>query len=197
MVHSPDGPLAARSRDLLAQDLTNMIDKRASHWRLAAEIAVKSVVFPRIRAVVFYRASQVCARRRQMTLAYWLQARAIRAAGSEISPLADIGPGLCLWHSVGIVVGANVKAGRNLQLYQGVTLGDGARPGQPQIGDDVTIGSGAAVLGGVQIGDRAVIGSNAVVTSDIPSDSVAVGAPATWRPQEPRHVRYHGVEAVD
>jgi maltose O-acetyltransferase len=46
------------------------------------------------------------------------------------------------------------------------------------IGDDVWIGAGAIVLGGVTIGDGAVIGAGAVVTSDIPADSVAVGVPA-------------------
>src|SRR5205814_9956626 len=47
-----------------------------------------------------------------------------------------------------------------------------------EIGDDVWIGSGAAILKGVSIGDRAVIGAHAVVTRDVPSDSVVAGNPA-------------------
>jgi hypothetical protein len=48
----------------------------------------------------------------------------------------------------------------------------------PIIGDNVTIGTGARVLGGVSIGDNALIGANAVVTIDVPANSTAVGIPA-------------------
>jgi serine O-acetyltransferase len=168
-------------RDLLS-DLRAMIvpgRRSTSVWTL--EVASKVLLYPRVRAVVAYRVGQVLARHHLLGLAYGLEARAIRGSGAEISPLAEIGPGLCLMHSVGIVIGGDVRAGRNLQIYQGVTLGDGGTPGQPKLGNDVTIGAGAAVLGGVVIGDRVVIGAHAVVTKDIPNDSTAIGAPATWR----------------
>ena len=89
-----------------------------------------------------------------------------------------------------MIVGPEVVAGRNLRLYHGVTLGDGARPGQPRLGDDVTIGTGASVLGGVTIGDRVVIGAHSVVTRDVPDDSVVIGSPATARPRDGRHAGY-------
>jgi serine O-acetyltransferase len=171
--------------DLLA-DLREMIVPRsASTSAWALEVASKVIVYPRVRAVIVYRLGQVLARHRLLGLAYAVEARAIRASGAEISPLAQIGPGLCLVHSVGIVIGGDVRAGRNLRIYQGVTLGDGTTPGHPTLGDNVTIGAGAAILGGVVIGDRAVIGAHAVVTRDVPDDSTAIGVPATWRLHDP------------
>jgi serine O-acetyltransferase len=150
----------------------------ASAW--AGEVFVKALIYPRIRAVILYRLSQGVARRGPLALAYAIEGRAIKVSGAEISPLAEIGPGLCLMHSVGIVVGGEVRAGHSLRLYQGVTLGDGGQPGQPTIGDEVTVGAGASVLGGVVVGNRAVIGAGAVVTKDVPADAVATGIPATW-----------------
>ncbi len=90
---------------------------------------------------------------------------------------AEIGPGLVILHSIGVVINSEVRAGRNLVLEHGVTLG--AEKGQsPVLGDDVFIGVGAVVIGGVRIGDRAKIGANAVVTKDVPDGATAVGVPA-------------------
>lgn len=168
----------------LRADLEHMVlrdGRRGLVWTL--DVIAKTVVMARVRAVVLFRFSQWLARHRMLPLAYWVQSRIIRGAGTEISPLADIGPGLCIMHSVGIVMGPEVRVGRNLRVYQGVTLGDGGTPGQPVVGDDVTIGANALVLGGITIGDRAVIGANAVVTRDVPNDMIATGMPATCRPR--------------
>jgi len=170
-------------RQTLRADLERMVEPRGSGRRWALEVAAKSFLYPRIRAVIYYRLGQGLARRRLLPLAYWLESRAIRGSGAEINPLAQIGPGLCLMHTVGIVVGPQVRVGERAIIYQGVTLGDGSVPGQPTIGDDVLIGAGAAVLGGITVGNRVVIGAHAVVTRDLPDDCVAVGAPATWRPR--------------
>jgi len=170
-------------RQTLRADLERMVEPHGSRRRWGVEVLVKSFLYPRIRAVIYYRLGQGLARRRLLPLAYWLESRAIRGSGAEISPLAEIGPGLTLQHSVGIVIGPQVRIGTRAMIYQGVTLGDGSTPGQPQIGDDVLIGAGAAVLGGVQVGHRVVIGAHAVVTRDLPDDVVAVGSPATYRPR--------------
>jgi serine O-acetyltransferase len=168
----------------LPMDLRHMVIPTGmprSRWMF--QVMAKAVLYPRIRAVVLYRISQFLVHRGMRSVAYAAESRAIRCSGAEISPYARIGPGLCLMHSVGIVIGPEVEIGRNLRLYQGVTLGDGARPGQPRVGNDVTIGCNAAVLGGVNVGDRVMIGANAVVTEDIPDDMVATGMPARWRPR--------------
>lgn len=184
-------------RDALAADLRHMVEpppsppssagdqgirvRGGARWRL--RVLVVMALMPRVRAVVFYRFGQVLAGAGLLPLAYAFAARGLRASGAELHPSASIGPGLCLMHSSGIVVGHEVRTGRGLRLYQGVTLGDGSRPGQPVLGDDVTVGAGACVLGPVRVGDRVVIGANAVVTRDLPDDVVATGAPATWRPR--------------
>ncbi|MBV8463349.1 MAG: serine acetyltransferase [Acidimicrobiales bacterium] len=125
---------------------------------------------------MLFRASSWCWQHGLRPLALWLQNRAIRAGGAEIHPAAEIGPGFALIHTVGVVVGHEVVAGRNLVLYHGVTLGHtGTGLGQPRLGDDVRIGAGAKVLGPVTVGDRAWIGANAVVLADVPEDAVVGG----------------------
>lgn len=61
---------------------------------------------------------------------------------------------------------------------QHVTIGGRVGPGVPVIGDNVRIGSGAKVLGGIRIGNYAQIGANAVVIKDVPDNATAVGVPA-------------------
>ena len=97
----------------------------------------------------------------------------------DIDPLAEFGPGLYIPHPICVVVGAEVRAGRDVVVLQGVTLGRRGEPlGFLVIGDDVQIGSGAKVLGVIRIGNGARIGANAVVLKEVPDNSVAVGVPA-------------------
>jgi serine O-acetyltransferase len=103
--------------------------------------------------------------------------------GIEIGMRCEISGGLYLPHTVGTVIGAN-KIGRNVVIFQGVTLGAkeldlGYQPDKrPTIGDNVTIGSGAKILGGIHIGNNVTIGANAVVTKSLPDNVVAAGIPA-------------------
>ncbi len=170
---------------LLVADLDHMVEGRQSSGaKWWAEVLVRVVVVPRVRAVCLFRLSQAAARRGAKVTALLLQSRALRASGAEISPSARIGPGLCLMHSVGIVIGPDVRIGRGARIYQGVTLGDGLLPGQPVLGDHVTIGAGACVLGGVTVGHRVLIGAGARITRDLPDDSVAL-ATAAAKPRRP------------
>ncbi len=98
---------------------------------------------------------------------------------SDIDPQARFGPGLYLPHPICVVVGAEVRAGRDVVILQGTTLGRRGEPdGHLVIGDDVQIGSGAKVLGVITIGKGARIGANAVVLKSVPENAVAVGIPA-------------------
>lgn len=90
---------------------------------------------------------------------------------------ADIGPGFVLLHSIGVVINSSVRAGRNLVVEHGVTIGAEKRL-SPILGDNVFIGAGAKVIGDVRIGSDVRIGANAVVTTDIPDGATAVGIPA-------------------
>lgn len=82
-------------------------------------------------------------------------------------------------HPTGIVISKQARIGRNVTIYQNVTIGTNIGLGKyPKIGDDVVVYSGAAIIGDVNIGENSVIGANSVVIDDVPPQSVVVGAPA-------------------
>jgi len=98
----------------------------------------------------------------------------------DIHPAATVGPGLFIDHALGVVIGETTEIGADVTIYQGVTLGGTALEAgkrHPTVGDRVTIGAGAKVLGPVTIGSGSRIGANAVVVRDVPPDSVVVGVP--------------------
>jgi serine O-acetyltransferase len=104
--------------------------------------------------------------------------------GIEIAVRCPIGRGLFLPHTQGTVIGA-WSVGENVTIFQGVTLGakevdfSYLSTSRPVIMDDVIIGSGAKVLGGLVVGRGSRIGANAVVLSSVPEGVVAAGVPAT------------------
>ena len=97
----------------------------------------------------------------------------------EISPYASIGESFRIQHPTGIVVGHQVIAGKNLELFQNVTIGSNRKPENgremPIIGDNVTIYTGAVVVGAIKIGDNAVIGANTYVDFDVPDNCFVHG----------------------
>jgi serine O-acetyltransferase len=100
--------------------------------------------------------------------------------GIEIHPAASIGDGFFIDHGMGVVVGETAEIGDNVTLYQGVTLGGtGFATGKrhPTVQDNVTIGSGAKLLGPITVGHGAKIGANSVVIHDVPPNSTVVGNP--------------------
>jgi len=100
--------------------------------------------------------------------------------GVEIHPAAEIGEALFIDHGSGVVIGETAEIGRDVTVYQGVTLGGtGFARGKrhPTVGDEVVIGSGAKLLGPIDVGARAKIGANSVVVHDVPTDSTVVGNP--------------------
>ncbi len=100
--------------------------------------------------------------------------------GIEIHPAASIGRGLFIDHGSGVVIGETASIGDDVTMYQGVTLGGtGFATGKrhPTVQDNVTIGSGAKLLGPIVIGHGAKIGANSVVITDVPPNSTVVGNP--------------------
>src|SRR5450755_3327693 len=105
-------------------------------------------------------------------------ARAV--TGIEIHPAARIGDGFFIDHGMGVVIGETAEIGNDVTLYQGVTLGGtGFATGKrhPTVQDNVTIGSGAKLLGPITVGHGAKIGANSVVIHDVPPNSTVVGNP--------------------
>jgi len=97
--------------------------------------------------------------------------------GCVIGVHARFGPGFVLIHPIGVVINSSVRGGRNVRLESGVVVGDN-RGRSPVLDDDIFVGAGAKIIGGVHIGTRARIGANAVVLDDVPPGTLAVGIPA-------------------
>lgn len=100
--------------------------------------------------------------------------------GVDIHPAAVIGPGLFIDHATGVVIGETAEVGADVTIYQGVTLGGTSLEAvkrHPTVGDRVTIGAGAKLLGAITIGHDSRIGANAVVVHDVPPNSIVVGVP--------------------
>lgn len=113
--------------------------------------------------------------------------------GIEIHPGATIGRRFFIDHGMGIVIGETAEIGDGVMLYHGVTLGGQVltqTKRHPTIGNNVTIGAGAKVLGPITIGENSAIGANAVVTKDVPANSIAVGIPAKARERKSNEVKH-------
>jgi serine O-acetyltransferase len=100
--------------------------------------------------------------------------------GIEIHPGAEIGRRLFIDHGMGTVIGETAVVGDDVTLYQGVTLGGtGKEKGKrhPTVGNNVSIGSGAKLLGNITIGDNCRVGAGSVVLRSVPANSTIVGVP--------------------
>jgi serine O-acetyltransferase len=100
--------------------------------------------------------------------------------GVEIHPAAKIGRDFFIDHGSGVVIGETSEIGDQVTLYQGVPLGGtGFARGKrhPTLEDDVTVGSGAKLLGPVTVGRNAKVGANTVVIEDVPPETTVVGNP--------------------
>lgn len=100
--------------------------------------------------------------------------------GFQIPLSARIGHGLFLPHCGGVVIGREVKVGKNCDISHNVTIGRehrGPRKGSPKIADRVWIGPGAVIVGRVEIGSNVLVAPNAFVNFDVPSDSIVIGNP--------------------
>ena len=140
------------------------------------------LAYPGYKAIASYRIANVL-----HTLEYKLQARMITEGahsqtGIDIHPAAQLASPLFIDHGTGIVVGETTITGKNVKIYQGVTLGalslkDGSKikgiKRHPTIGENVIIYAGASILGNVNIGNNVTIGSNVFITESIP-DNVKV-----------------------
>jgi serine O-acetyltransferase len=156
---------AARDRDPAAQGVSTfeilsswagvqaLLAHRAAHALMAAGVPV----LPRV-------------------IAYMTRA----VTGVEIHPAAAIGQEFFIDHGAGVVIGETAVIGNRVTLYQGVTLGGtGFQRGKrhPTLRDNVTVGSGAKLLGPIDVGAGAKVGANTVVVEDVPPGATVVGNP--------------------
>jgi serine O-acetyltransferase len=135
---------------------------------------------PGLHAIILQRISHRQYLKGKINLARAINYFARFLTGADIHPGATIGKGFFIDHAVGVVIGETSIIGDNVSIFQGVTLGGvstshGKR--HPTIGNNVTIGAGAKVLGNINIGDNVKIGAGSVVVKDVPPDSTVVGVP--------------------
>lgn len=134
---------------------------------------------PGFACVFWLRVNQLLVQRRwrgAFRLRIWRHYR----FASDISEYAQIGPGLMLPHPVDVTVGSASVIGKNVSLYNGVTLGSKYQGGpaeMPRLGNGVIVYTGAKIIGPVVIGDNSEIGALALCTKDVPPESVMYGMP--------------------
>lgn len=139
--------------------------------------------YPGIVAMIHHRLAHTLHRLGVPLLARIAAELAHSETGIDIHPGAEIGPGFFIDHGTGVVIGETAIIGRNVRLYQAVTLGakrfTSDEAGQlhkgearhPVVEDDVVIYAGASVLGRVTIGRGSVIGGNVWLTRSVPPGS--------------------------
>ena len=139
------------------------------------------LLYPSINALFSYRIAHFFFTKKWFFLARLISQLSRGLTGIEIHPGAKIGRRLFIDHGMGVVIGETATIGDDCVLYHQVTLGavdcDGVKR-HPDLGNHVTIGAGAKILGAISIGDGAKVGSNAVVLKDVPAGATAVGIPA-------------------
>jgi serine O-acetyltransferase len=139
--------------------------------------------FPGIAAIIRHRLAHQLYRHGVTMIARIIAEHAHSETGIDIHPGAEIGEGFFIDHGTGVVIGETAIIGRNVRLYQAVTLGakrfeadgDGALrknyPRHPIVEDDVVIYAGATILGRVTVGRGSSIGGNVWLTQSVPRNS--------------------------
>ncbi|MGE4121105.1 MAG: serine O-acetyltransferase, partial [Solirubrobacterales bacterium] len=156
---------AARERDPAAQDVSSF--EILSSWA-------------GVQALLAHRAAHALQEARVPLLPRAIAYVSRAVTGVEIHPAAKIGESFFIDHGSGVVIGETAVIGDCVTLYQGVTLGGtGFQRGKrhPTVGDNVTVGSGAKLLGPIAVGDGAKVGANTVVVEDVPPRATVVGNP--------------------
>src|ERR1700676_5591254 len=122
--------------------------------------------YPGFHVVVLHRIAHACWGSGWRWLGRFVSQFARFLTGIEIHPGATLGRRVFIDHGMGVVVGETAEIGDDCTIYQGVTLGGTSlqrTKRHPTLGRNVTVGSGAAVLGAITIGDGARIGADSVV----------------------------------
>ena len=177
-------------------------DVKAVFERDPAARSVAEVLFcyPGLHAIWLHRISHPLYRRGWILLPRLISNFARFITGIEIHPGAKIGEGLFIDHGTGIVIGETAEIGKNVTLYQGVTLGGtGKEKGKrhPTIGDNVVVASGAKVLGSFKVGHDSKICAGSVVLKEVPPHSTVVGIPGKIVWHQGRKIEDGNIEEVD
>ncbi|WP_443020311.1 serine O-acetyltransferase EpsC [Sinomonas cyclohexanicum] len=161
------------------------LDAAAAHDPAARGNVENFLAYSGLHAIWIHRLTHAMWQKPELRFPARLISQAGRfLTGIEIHPGATIGRRFFIDHGMGVVIGETAEIGDDVFLYHGVTLGGRSLAKvkrHPTIGDGVTIGAGAKVLGPITIGAGSAVGANAVVVKDAPPNSIVTGVPATWR----------------
>ncbi|ALU88691.1 serine O-acetyltransferase EpsC [Herbaspirillum rubrisubalbicans] len=166
-------------RDILVSDI-----QAAYHGDPAASsISEILLCYPGTTAIIYHRLAHALHQLGAPLLARLIADIAHSATGIDIHPAAQIGPSFFIDHGTGVVIGETTIIGRNVRLYQAVTLGAKRFPQEPDgslvkgiarhpiVEDDVVVYAGATLLGRITIGQGSVIGGNVWLTHSVPPGS--------------------------
>ena len=162
----------------LRQDLTAAQDRDPAargigRWEIL-------LTYPGVHAVLTHRVAHALHDAGVPVVPRALAYFARMATNIEIHPAAQIGEALFIDHGTGVVIGETSEVGRNVTIYQGVSLAGTSLKREkrhPTLGDIVVVGAGAKIIGGFTIGDNSRIGAGSVVVREVPPNSVVVGVP--------------------
>jgi serine O-acetyltransferase len=191
--------LEDRGRDLwrtFTADMQRYAGSDIRPWsaRFLRRLIAASYEHPALWAVVVYRYGQWVLYRCRLPILrqianihYYLCFNWIRTRLQvEVPRTTAIDAGFRIDHMGSCLVNCQVIAGRNFTITFGVVIGQ-SDTGIPVIGDNVSVGVGAKVIGGIHVGDDVVIGAQSVVVKDVPNGAVVAGVPAkVLRIRDPR-----------
>lgn len=173
-------------------------DMRFDYYRMTGteyKIGIKSLITILVSHQIRYMMLWRKAKRKMTVFRRYKLIRYARKYGLEIAASASIGCGCYLGHPYNITVGGNCKLGNNVNLHKGCTIGRenrGKREGVPTIGDNVSIGINATIVGNITIGNDVMIAPNSFVNFDVPSHSVVIGNPGIIHRKEEATKGYIG-----
>lgn len=162
--------------DRMRRDVRTVLERDPAA-RSALEVVLCS---PGVHAIWIHRLAHGLWRTGWHLGARWVSHVGRFLTGIEIHPAAVLGPGLFIDHGMGVVIGETAEVGENVNILQGVTLGGTSvkrEKRHPTIGDNVSIGAGAKIIGGFTIGAGSRIGAGSVVVREVPENCVVVGVP--------------------
>jgi len=157
----------------LYDDAKNIRDKDPA----ARSVLEVMILYPGFHILLFHRIAHFLYRTNLKFIARLVSQIARFLTGIEIHPGAKIGQKLFIDHGMGIVIGETAEIGNNCTIYHGVTLGGTGKhkiKRHPTIGNNVTIGCGAKVLGPINVESNSKIGAGAVVLKNVEKGTTVV-----------------------
>jgi serine O-acetyltransferase len=187
--HQPEDKLGERAKEMVCGFLASIPEMRrilkqdveATYQGDPAARSESEIIlsYPGLQATMVYRTAHFFYNNDVAIIPRMMTEIAHGETGIDIHPGAKIGPGFCIDHGTGIVIGETAEIGRNVKIYQGVTLGalsvpkdKSATKRHPSIGDNVVIYAETTILGGdTYVGANSVIGGNVWLTNSVPENS--------------------------